>query len=247
MSSISDISAATNPATASTGASNTDKSNSSLSGDFTQFLKLLTTQLQNQDPTSPMETNEFTNQIIGFSEVEQSVNTNSKLDKLVASQTASTTSVQLTSAVNYIGKMVEAEGELFQVKAGEEPQFSYKLEDGVRQSTITIYNSEGQAVGSFQGKGEAGKYNIVWDAKDAEGNRVPPGNYIVKVTSLDDAGKSSAATTYVLGEVTGVELKDGEAKLRIDDQYLVPLADVQSVAGKPIISEETSDDESNAA
>lgn len=236
MSTLAQISAATNPATATSGEKKTE-GEKSLTGDFTDFLKLLTTQLQNQDPTAPTDTNEFTNQIIGFSEVEQSVNTNSKLDKLVAAQTSSATGAQLSSATGYIGKMVEAEGGTFVVRDGEEPEFSYELPDGVANSYISIYADDGSVVGTFQGKGVAGKHNIVWDAKDINGDRVEPGKYTVSVSAIDKDGKSVDTTTYVVGEVTGVEITDGEASLRVEDEFVVPLEDVQSVSSKKLVQD----------
>lgn len=234
MSSLADISASTNPATATFNDKKATTAGSKITNDFNDFLKLLTTQLQNQDPTAPTDTNEFTNQIIGFSEVEQTINTNSKLDKLVEAQTASATGAQLSSASTFVGKMVEVEGDAFAVRDGEEPEFSYELPEGVSNSYITIYAEDGGVVGTFQGKGVAGKHNIVWDAKDINGERVEPGKYTLSVSALDKEGKPLDVTTYVTGEVTGAEIKDGVVSLRIEDEYTVPVNDVQSLANKKI-------------
>ena len=62
----------------------TESAKTGLAEDFAQFLTLLTVQLQNQDPLSPMDTTEFTNQLVAFTGVEQQINTNQKLDSLVA-------------------------------------------------------------------------------------------------------------------------------------------------------------------
>lgn len=234
MTTITDLNAAANPATANLTNKNkeTDNGAGTLAGNISDFLKLLTTQLKNQDPTAPTDTNQFTQQLIGFSQVEQTLNTNTKLDKLVDAQSNSTVSVQLSSGVGYIGKMALVEGDTFQVKAGEDPKFTYELPKGTRQSVIKIYDSKGALVGSFQGAGKEGAQNIVWDAKNADGNRVAPGAYVVKVDAIDDTGKPLETKTSILGEVTGVELKDGVAELRIDDSLLVPIKNVKSVETK---------------
>lgn len=240
MTSIGDLSNSTNPATSTLGdkKASKDKDNGAaqLASNMTDFLKLLTTQLQHQDPTAPTDTNQFTQQLIGFSQVEQTLNTNTKLDKLVDAQTSSTVSAQLASGVNYIGKMAEVPGNTFQVNEGEEPKFSYTLPEGARQSVIKIYDAKGALVGSFQGAGKAGTQNIVWDAKNSSGARVAPGAYTVKVDAINDAGKPLDVATSIVGEVTGVELKDGVAELRINDSLLVALKDVKSVVSKSTIA-----------
>jgi len=84
-------------------AAQTAQQSVSLAEDFTQFLTLLTTQLQNQDPLSPLDSNEFTNQLVQFSQVEQGINTNSKLDDLLSLQLNGAA----TSALGYVGLDVQ--------------------------------------------------------------------------------------------------------------------------------------------
>ncbi len=88
---------ATDPITTTTGladkAAKTNQSGLKLADDMQQFLTLLTTQLQNQDPLSPMDSTEFTNQLVQFSQVEQQITSNQKLDSLLALQLASISSV----------------------------------------------------------------------------------------------------------------------------------------------------------
>ncbi|HZZ11369.1 MAG TPA: flagellar hook capping FlgD N-terminal domain-containing protein, partial [Paraburkholderia sp.] len=73
-----------------------------LAGNFDTFLTLLTTQLQNQDPLSPMDSTQFTQQLVAFSGVEQQINTNNNLQSLIALNQ----SQQAASAVSYIGHSV---------------------------------------------------------------------------------------------------------------------------------------------
>ena len=231
---VTGIDAKTNPATATLENKNasTDNGSKALAGNLSDFLKLLTTQLKNQDPTAPTDTAQFTQQLIGFSGVEQQLNTNTKLDKLVDSQTTTAVGAQLSSSVNYIGKMAEVEGSTFTVQPGVEPKFSYVLPEGVRNSQITISDSKGVVIGAFQGKTAAGKQDVIWDAKDATGKALPAGQYTVKVSWLDEKGTATAAKTNIVGEVTGVDVSDGKTSLVIDDNFVVSIDKVQSVAAK---------------
>ncbi|MGB1540522.1 MAG: flagellar hook assembly protein FlgD, partial [Rickettsiales bacterium] len=86
--------------------SKANQARSKLSGDFDTFLLLLTTQLQNQDPIEPLDTNEFTAQLVQFANVEQAIDTNSNLETMISMQQGT----QINNAVNYIGNFVEAKG-----------------------------------------------------------------------------------------------------------------------------------------
>lgn len=229
---LESISAATNPATATLEAKTTNKDSNSVSANLTDFLKLLTTQLQNQDPTAPADTNQITQQLIGFSQVEQQVNTNNKLDTLVNSQTTTALSTQLSASTNYIGKMVEIEGSAFNIQNTGEPKFSYDVPEGTANSVITISDSKGNVIGSFKGSTTVGKQNLVWDAKDANGNRLPSGAYDFRVTLVDSNNETTLAKTYVQGEVTSVLMDSGEAKLVVDDNTVVQVKDVIAVEDK---------------
>src|SRR5476651_11105 len=85
-----------------------------IASNFQQFLQLLTTQLQNQDPLSPMDTNQFTQQLVAFAEVEQQLKTNTDLDQLVSLNKTS----QATAALSFVGKQVTADGSTTQLKNG---------------------------------------------------------------------------------------------------------------------------------
>src|SRR6186713_559386 len=125
-----------------------------LNGDFSFFLKMLTTQLKNQDPTEPMDVSQMTQQIAQYSGVEQQIKTNTQLAALINSNKQS----QLSTAVSYIGKEIETTGDtgnLTYVQNGEDVYgqavFSYFLPKGVSNAKITITNSTGGAV--FSGDG----------------------------------------------------------------------------------------------
>jgi flagellar basal-body rod modification protein FlgD len=192
--------------------SRADQSRMSLGTDFGNFLKLLTVQLKNQDPTAPLEPNEFTQQIVSFSAVEQSINTNKNLERLISvSQTQ-----QLNSAVGYIGKEVEIDASKATLTdAGA--QFSYSLANGAAQTQISIADSSGKVIFNSTGEVTAGKHVFQWDGKDNIGNGMPDGSYQIIVSSVDRNGNSVDATTSVVDKVTGIEMQNGNLMVTMGD------------------------------
>lgn len=189
----------------------TDKASKSLNQNFDNFIKLLTTQLQNQDPTSPMDTNALTQQIIGFSQVEQSIQTNKSLDSLIAA----TKETQISNAVSYIDKEIETESGSALLKNGS-AKFSYTLDANAIQTSINISTDTGRVVFSTGGKTAKGKYDFAWDGKDANGNQLKDGVYNISVISKDSKGAAIATKTYAVGTVTGVNLNGEETTISMD-------------------------------
>src|SRR3954471_14201390 len=123
-----------------TGTSTGDRAQ--LGQNFDTFLKLLTTQLQNQDPLTPMDSSQFTNQLVLFSQVEQQIAQNDKLAKqLTAQQT------QLTEgALGYIGLDIQASGNAFQYAAGSKVEIGYALGADAASAEASIVNDQGNVV-----------------------------------------------------------------------------------------------------
>jgi len=216
--SISSISQTTNPA-------RSQLDQNSLNSDFNFFLKLMTTQLQNQDPTDPMDTNALTDQITQFTQVEQQVKTNSHLEKLLAAQNQS----QLSTAVSFIGSEVETSGNTGEKVAGR-AVFSYMLEEGAVDTDIIITDEAGRAV--FKGKGTnlEGRNLVVWDGSNSFNNTIEPdGVYTIRVASKDSKGETVKSDARAVGIVTAVETAaDGTVLLSIDNRT-VPFTDVLAV------------------
>ena len=228
---LDSISSATNPAT-STIAKRTDDTGSTKSNlglDEATFLKLLVTQLKNQDPTNPTDPSAWTQQVASLSQVEQQTNTNTKLDKLIGLQSGTAVSEQLASATNYIGKTAQTKGNTFVVPATGDIKFSYDVPAGTSNTVITILDSKGKAIGSFAGKTTQGKQNIVWDAADASGKRVPSGNYKLNVTTVDGNGKSGGATTYIYDKVMSVGIDGDKTNVVLDQGQIVAIGDILSI------------------
>ena len=146
-----------------------------LAEDFTQFLQLLTTQLQNQDPLSPMDSNEFTNQLVQFSQVEQAINSNTKLDNLVNLQLNNAA----TSALGYVGMDASYVSAEIALVEGEGTNIRYSLSDPAAVSKINIYDEESNLVYSGDANKAAGVHDFEWDGKDQLGETLPTGTYAV--------------------------------------------------------------------
>jgi flagellar basal-body rod modification protein FlgD len=184
----------------------------SLGNDLNTFLKLLTTQLNNQDPTEPLDTNQMTQQLVSLSGVEQSIATNKNLEKMLALLQTS----QLDTAVSYIGKSVEAEGNKGMLQGGQ-AEFAYDLPAGATAATITITNSEGRAVFSGEGSKKTGKNVVIWDGVNSFTSKdEPDGQYTISIAAKDAKGDLIKDTkTYTSGRVTSVDMKDGNVELNI--------------------------------
>lgn len=195
-----------------------------LSDDFDNFLLLLTTQLENQDPTEPLDTNEFTNQLVQFSIAEQAIATNTNLEALLEQNK----NTEFSTAVSYIGKTVDAEGSAGELTDGV-ASFIYELESEAYQASVVITDGAGRAVFSGQGPTSAGKNRVIWDGKNSfTGNYEEDGTYFINVLAKNGQDETITSKTYTTGLVTSTEMRDGEMVLNVAGT-VVPLSKVQAV------------------
>ncbi|MFQ5773253.1 MAG: flagellar hook assembly protein FlgD [Kiloniellaceae bacterium] len=190
-----------------TGGSNAGQS---LAGTFDTFLTLLTAQLQNQDPLDPLDSNQFTEQLVQFAGVEQSITTNKKLDQLVQLQTSN----QLNGAVSYIGRTVEVVSDQLLLDDGA-ATISYGLDGNAAQTIVNIVDETGRMVRTVNGETAAGRHEFKWDGRGSNGAQLPDGVYNFTVTAVDSNDKTIDAVTASIGRVTGVEIVDGVVTLNI--------------------------------
>ncbi|MFN7114305.1 MAG: flagellar hook assembly protein FlgD [Alphaproteobacteria bacterium] len=210
----------------STNPSASGAAQTQLNTDFDQFLRLLTTQLQNQDPLSPMDTNEFTTQLVQFSQVEQQIKTNGNLENLLAMQTLNMTAL----GVSFIGKVVEVDGNSFSTDGNSSTVMSYVLPAAANSGTLTIKNADGETVFSTDIEKTAGRHDITWNGLDKNGNAAPAGDYTVTVTALGSENQSLSVKTSVPGFVSGLESADDGSLLLVIGGKKVPLTDVRKIA-----------------
>ena len=199
--------AATAAATQTAAASST-KSVNKLAENFDQFLSLLTTQLKNQDPLSPMDSAQFTQQLVAFAGVEQAINTNKNLESLLSLQKSN----QMVGALGLMGKTVEAKTDQIPL-SNSTGTFAYSLPRTAAQVAYSIADSSGRVVYSGAGDKTAGRHEYTWDGKSSGGVKQPDGAYMVTVVALDQAGAQIGVTTTAIGKITGVESGDSGAVL----------------------------------
>jgi flagellar basal-body rod modification protein FlgD len=197
---------ATMPTTVvSAPASNTDNSASTtttstgIADNFQTFLTLLTTQLQNQNPLDPLDTNQFTQQLVQFAGVEQQLKSNEQLKALIALEK----STQSTNALIYVGNTVAVDGST--QKFDGIATWNLKAEKSAT-AAVTITNSTGQTVYSGNFPLDGGNASFVWDGKGNDGTQWPAGAYKLTATAKDSAGKDVGIATEIQGIVDSVDL-----------------------------------------
>ena len=208
------------------GNATTSSSSSSAAGianNFSQFLTLLTTQLKNQNPLDPMDTNQFTQQLVQFAGVEQQLKSNDRLDSILAASKSASTA----SATSYIGKTVTTDGVSAQLQSGS-ATWTLDPARAAPKAAITISDSKGNVVATQNVALTAGSQAFTWNGKTSAGLTAPAGTYSIKVAAVDATGSNVAVDTSVSGTVTEVDLSGGSPMLLIGTQK-VPLSSVQQI------------------
>jgi len=160
----------TNTGTAATNSSSNNTAMQQLSGNLNTFLTLLTTQLQNQDPLSPMDSTQFTQQLVEYSQVEQQINTNTNLQNLISLQQAGAGA----ASVGYLGKNVTVTNGTAALTGGS-ATWNYTLAANASTTTLTVTNASGQTVYSTSGSTSSGSNKFAWNGEDNNGNQLPDG------------------------------------------------------------------------
>ncbi|MCH7487133.1 MAG: flagellar hook assembly protein FlgD [Proteobacteria bacterium] len=194
-----------------------------LNEDLNRFLKLLITQLQNQDPLEPMSATEFTSQLVQFAGVEQQINANANLEKLLKLQQTS----QISSMVGFIGNAVEARGNTVYLEDGL-AESTYTLDVNADDITITVRNAAGLTVFTVDGEPGIGSHDFLWDGKDKNGILQPDGAYIIIVSALDREDNLLDVSQTVSGRIIGAGAEDGVVSLFMGDVVIL-MDDVISV------------------
>ncbi len=186
----------------------------SLGDDFSQFLRLLTTQLQNQDPLSPMDSSEFTNQLVQFSQVEQQINANQKLDSLLQLQLASISSV----ALGYVGMDVSYLSAEMHYDGTNDITINYALGESAQVAKMNVYDEKGDLIYSAEAPKSVGRNEIVWDGRTSSGEQAEPGTYTVSIDAATPEGTPIDTSTIVSGRVHGIESQNGVVYLLIGER-----------------------------
>jgi flagellar basal-body rod modification protein FlgD len=220
-SAIGSLPSVTDPSAPPTTAKNTLDKNS--------FLKLLTAQLQNQDPLQPMDSTAFVAQLAQFSSVEAQENISAKLDTLSLGQA----NANQLAVPQMIGKQVLFKATQVGLVKGQPCGFSVALDAPAAQVVATISDASGRTVRTLQlGARGAGAGAVTWDGMDENGNPVDSGGYHVSVVASAKDGSLVGAATSVRGIVTGVSFEGSVPQLIVNGTS-VKLSDVTEIASPP--------------
>jgi len=181
------------------------------------FLNLLMTQLGNQDPLNPMETDRFMDQITAMNSLQQQMATNDLLGQLVFA----TGSLNNQAAVNLVGQEVVAAGDTLPHEAGASEELIFSLEDEAAEATFTVTDASGRIVRVMeQTELLAGEQSVTWDGRDNEGNTLPEGEYTFAVSAVDEDGVGVGSSTYIRGTVDELRFDSGSPVLVINGQQV---------------------------
>ena len=208
---------------ASTEVSKAVQASTKLTDNFETFLTLLTTQLQNQDPLEPTDPSEFTNQLVQFTEVEQSIAANKNLEQLVSMANRN----ELSSAVSLIGKQIEATESRSILKNGN-AKWNYNLEEPAEEVSIRILNDANVTVFSTSGEKTIGTHSLNWNGVDNNGDQSPDGKYNILVSAIGKDGKTINTKTNMIGPVDSVFSQEGENMVDVGG-ITIPLNKIISV------------------
>jgi flagellar basal-body rod modification protein FlgD len=202
------------PLPAGSSASDTNAlASQQIAGNFQTFLQLLTTQLQNQNPLDPLDTNQFTQQLVQFAGVEQQLNTNSSLKTLVSLQQTA----QSTQALQFVGKTAVVNGNTNSL-TNSTATWDLNIPSN-SNVTLSIANSAGQTVFTGTYSANAGNNQpFTWNGQGNDGTQWPDGQYTLTATAADASGNSVGVTTQVQGVVSSVDLTQSPPLLTIAGQ-----------------------------
>jgi flagellar basal-body rod modification protein FlgD len=206
----------------STAQANSDRQ--TLAGDFDGFLKLLTTQLQHQDPTAPMDADKFTSQLVQFASVEQALATNARLDRLANLTDASARA----TALGYLGAEVEMNGAVVELD-GQGADLRYALEREATDVFVRFYDAAGNLVHVDAGGLKEGQNLFEWNGRLADGSLAPTGSYRIEIDALDVHGRAIPVEFRTKGVVDSVSFDEAGGAVLLVGGVEVPLTSVRSV------------------
>ena len=190
---------------------------------FDAFLLLLTTQLKNQSPLDPMDTNQFTQQLVQFASVEQQLKSNDTLNALLTSSRGSAAS----TAASFVGMQVTADGTTSRLSNGK-AEWSIEPARNAQVSLI-VKDAQGNVVAAQTVAMAGGAQRFSWNGITTTGSKAPDGYYTISVSARDPAGQSVSVKTEVSGRVESVDLS-GDAAVLMVGSSRVPLANVRSIS-----------------
>ncbi|MBB3032472.1 flagellar hook assembly protein FlgD [Alteriqipengyuania lutimaris] len=202
------------------------KAGAELNANFNMFLKLLTTQMQNQDPLDPMDTSQYTQQLVQYSQVEQSIQQTSTLKDILASLSTQ----DLAQSANFLGKRVELDSATAGLSDQRPAQWTWQADRPVQTLSATITDGRGRVVETRSLDAQSAG-SFAWDGSLAGGGNAAAGGYTLSLKALDAAGQTVPVTIRSTGVIDEVATRDGAVVLGINGQSFPSGALVRVVAG----------------
>lgn len=215
-------------ASSDTSTTTTTSTDSSSATDLTaeDFLTLLLTEIQYQDPTEPLDNAEMISQLTGYSQLEELTNISDQMESIADAVSSSTAA----SGLDYIGKSVEAEGDSIVKSEDDISTLTFTLGDAAASVAINIYDAEGNIVNTVSLSDlDEGSYTFDWDGTDSDGETADDGTYYATISALDSDGDSVDVTMTTSGTVTGLQITSDGVVLVLEDGRTVNMEDVTSV------------------
>jgi flagellar basal-body rod modification protein FlgD len=221
---VSGTTTATSSSSSSSSASSTNAlASQQIAGNFQSFLQLLTTQLQNQNPLSPLDTNQFTQQLVEFAGVQEQLNTNDSLSTLVSLQQTAAA----TQALDFVGKTAIVSGS---TAAMTNSSATWELNVPANANVnVTITNSSGQTVYSGVVPMNSGQQPFTWNGQSSDGTQWPDGQYTMTASYSNGSGSTVAIPTQIAGTISGVNLSQSPPLLIINGQSYT-VSQVQTIS-----------------
>jgi flagellar basal-body rod modification protein FlgD len=208
--------------TATRAQTTTQTSSARMADNFDQFLSLLTTQLKNQSPLDPLDTNQFTQQLVQFAGVEQQLRTNETLQSLVNANKVG----NATAALGFVGAKVTVERNGSPMQDGKVKWLLNAPRAG--QTSITIKDADGNIVHTSTQTVRAGEQEFVWDGKLQSGAQAADGEYTITVSGRDAAQQAMDVKALMLATVDSVDVTETTPMLTVGS-FTTPLTDVKSI------------------
>ena len=205
-----------------TNATTVSGGSTSIANNFDQFLTLLTTQLKNQSPLDPLDTNQFTAQLVQFAGVEQQLKTNETLGSLLSLSAAGTA----TNAVGFIGATITTDGATTRL-SNEKAEWKVNM-PSAGTAIVTIKDAKGSVVQTLTKSFVQGEQTFTWDGTTSTASKAQDGEYTVTIDAKDITGQPITATTQISGVVDGIDFTSSIPMLKIGN-ISVPIDKVKTV------------------
>ena len=216
-------SSTTNPTT--TAAAATASSSQQLAGNFDTFLQLLTTQLQNQDPLSPMDTTQFTEQLVSFAGVEQQIDMNTNMQTLISMQQSS----ESLQALQLVGANVTINSNTATLSNATSTPATWGFSSpSPATGAVTITSSTGQVAYTGTTSLSAGSQTYTWNGQGNNGVTWPDGNYTLSINAVGANGQAVTISTQVQGTISSVNVSQNPPQVTVGGQSY-PLSSIQSI------------------